>query len=55
MDLSDIDTHELTKAAIEAPTNSPIYNHIVDNLQGTKSNLLDYIANLTAIAAKLGS
>ena len=53
MDLSDIDNHELTKAAIEAPTNSPIYNHIVDNLQDTKSHLLDYITNLTAIADKL--
>jgi len=53
MDLSDIDNHELTKAAIEAPTNSPIYNHIVDNLQDTKSDLLAYIANLTAIMNKL--
>ena len=53
MDLSDINTHTLTKAALEAPTNSPIYNHIVGNLQGTKSNLLEYITNLTAIATEL--
>jgi len=53
MDLSNIDNRELIKAALETPTNSPIYNHIVDNLQGTKSYLFDYITNLTAIMDKL--
>jgi len=37
------------KAAIEAPINSPIYNHIVTRLNGTKSELQKYIAKLIAI------
>jgi len=53
MDLPDVYHYELTKAALEAPIDSPIYNNIIDNLQGTKSDLLTYITNLTAIADKL--
>ena len=52
-DLSNINNYILTKAAIQAPLNSPIYNYITDSLQGTKKDLLNYITKLTLIADKL--
>jgi len=52
-DLAGISTHYLTKAALEAPTNSLIYKHILKYLKGTKDSLIDYIDNLTAIVNEL--
>jgi len=48
-DISGFYSPTLMKAAIEAPTGSPIYNHIITGLNGTKSELQEYIAKLIAI------
>jgi len=48
-DISDFSSTILMKAAIEAPIDSPIYNHIITGLNGTKSELQRYIVKLIAI------